>query len=139
MGKRIPHPHLHDLCGLNGKAGDVTGFYRTRELNNSRKKNDNFCKMSASTLEAICKALDCQPSGILEYVDGKKKSNTAKSYLQTRRRLTLAIGCGQTIPKAISKYYICSIGQSCAQLNYQKNRYETLTTHWDILWCHLKL
>ena len=25
-----------------------------------------------STLEAICKALDCQPSDILEYVDDKK-------------------------------------------------------------------
>lgn len=24
-----------------------------------------------STLEAICKALDCQPADILEYVDGK--------------------------------------------------------------------
>ena len=26
-----------------------------------------------STLEAICKALDCQPSDILEYVDEEKK------------------------------------------------------------------
>jgi len=27
-----------------------------------------------STLEAICKALDCQPGDILEYVDGEKKA-----------------------------------------------------------------
>ncbi|MBS1551148.1 MAG: helix-turn-helix transcriptional regulator [Bacteroidetes bacterium] len=27
-----------------------------------------------STLEAICKALDCQPSDILEYVKDKKKT-----------------------------------------------------------------
>ena len=26
-----------------------------------------------STLEAICKALDCQPGDILEYVDDKKR------------------------------------------------------------------
>lgn len=28
-----------------------------------------------STLEAICKALDCQPSDILEYVNDEKKNN----------------------------------------------------------------
>ena len=27
-----------------------------------------------STLEAICKALDCQPSDILEYVNGENKT-----------------------------------------------------------------
>ena len=27
-----------------------------------------------STLEAICRALDCQPSDILEYVDDEKKT-----------------------------------------------------------------
>ncbi|NOT35787.1 MAG: helix-turn-helix transcriptional regulator [Saprospiraceae bacterium] len=30
-----------------------------------------------STLEAICKALDCQPSDILEYVDEQKKTTTS--------------------------------------------------------------
>ncbi|HEY1871369.1 MAG TPA: helix-turn-helix transcriptional regulator [Chitinophagaceae bacterium] len=30
-----------------------------------------------STLEAICKALDCQPSDILEYVNEKKEQRTA--------------------------------------------------------------
>ena len=28
-----------------------------------------------STLEAICKALDCQPADILEYVNDKEKNN----------------------------------------------------------------
>jgi putative transcriptional regulator len=28
-----------------------------------------------STLEAICKALDCQPSDILEYVNDEKNNN----------------------------------------------------------------
>ncbi len=28
-----------------------------------------------STLDAICKALDCQPGDILEYVDDKGKTN----------------------------------------------------------------
>ena len=28
-----------------------------------------------STLEAICKALDCQPGDILEYVSDKKRTN----------------------------------------------------------------
>lgn len=28
-----------------------------------------------STLEAICRALDCQPSDILEYVNDEKKNN----------------------------------------------------------------
>ena len=30
-----------------------------------------------STLEAICKALDCQPGDVLEYVDNKKRTRTA--------------------------------------------------------------
>jgi putative transcriptional regulator len=34
-----------------------------------------------STLEAICKALDCQPGDILEYVNDEKKQRIAnKSY-----------------------------------------------------------
>lgn len=32
-----------------------------------------------STLEAICKALDCQPSDILEYVDDDKKASEPTS------------------------------------------------------------
>lgn len=30
-----------------------------------------------STLEAICKALDCQPGDILEYLDAEQKQRTA--------------------------------------------------------------
>jgi putative transcriptional regulator len=32
-----------------------------------------------STLEAICKALDCQPSDILEYVNDEKEQRTVNS------------------------------------------------------------
>ena len=32
-----------------------------------------------STLEAICKALDCQPGDILEYVNEKKEQRTANT------------------------------------------------------------
>ena len=37
-------------------------------LKNNKKKAVRF-----STLEAICKALDCQPGDILEYVEDEKK------------------------------------------------------------------
>ena len=33
-------------------------------------KNNKAKAVRFSTLEAICKALDCQPGDILEYVDG---------------------------------------------------------------------
>ncbi len=37
-------------------------------------KNNRARAVRFSTLDAICKALDCQPGDILEYVeDGKKK------------------------------------------------------------------
>lgn len=34
-------------------------------------KNDHAKAVRFSTLEAICKALDCQPGDILEYVPGE--------------------------------------------------------------------
>ncbi|MCT4583571.1 MAG: helix-turn-helix transcriptional regulator [Peptostreptococcaceae bacterium] len=39
-------------------------------LKNSKAKAIRF-----STLEAICKELDCQPGDILEFVDDKKEEN----------------------------------------------------------------
>ena len=39
-------------------------------------KNNRARAVRFSTLDAICKALDCQPGDILEYVeDGKKKQD----------------------------------------------------------------
>jgi len=35
-------------------------------------KNNKAKAVRFSTLEAICKALDCQPGDILEYVDGEE-------------------------------------------------------------------
>ena len=36
-------------------------------------KNNKAKAVRFSTLEAICKALDCQPGDILEYVEDEKK------------------------------------------------------------------
>lgn len=37
-------------------------------------KNNKARAVRFSTLDAICKALDCQPGDILEFVDDEKKS-----------------------------------------------------------------
>lgn len=37
-------------------------------------KNNHAKAVRFSTLEAICKALDCQPGDILEYVPGEDRS-----------------------------------------------------------------
>ena len=37
-------------------------------------KTGNAKAIRCSTLEAICRALDCQPSDILEYVNDEKKT-----------------------------------------------------------------
>ena len=53
-----------------------------------------------STLEAICKVLDCQPGDILEYVEGPflflSKSFLLFTYINLRKNLTF-------------KYYKCNI------------------------------
>ena len=38
-------------------------------------KNNRARAVRFSTLDAICKALDCQPGDIIEYVPDKKTSN----------------------------------------------------------------
>jgi putative transcriptional regulator len=38
-----------------------------------------------STLDAICKALDCQPGDILEYVNDEKEQRTANKRLGSSR------------------------------------------------------
>ncbi|MEY8292208.1 helix-turn-helix transcriptional regulator [Carnobacteriaceae bacterium 52-44] len=40
-------------------------------VNLSRLKNGKVMAVKLSTLDAICKALDCQPGDILEYVEDK--------------------------------------------------------------------
>lgn len=39
-------------------------------------KNNHAKAVRFSTLEAICKALDCQPGDILEYVEDKREDGT---------------------------------------------------------------
>lgn len=41
-------------------------------------KNNHAKAVRFSTLEAICKALDCQPGDILEYVPGEESGKEAK-------------------------------------------------------------
>ncbi len=38
-------------------------------------KNNKAKAVRLETLDAICKALDCQPGDILEYVDGEEEEN----------------------------------------------------------------
>lgn len=41
-------------------------------------KNNHAKAVRFSTLEAICKALDCQPGDILEFIPGEEKENAPK-------------------------------------------------------------
>ena len=50
-------------------------------------KNGKAKAVRFSTLEAICKALECQPGDILEY----QPEDTSKRVLHTRRTLLLHI------------------------------------------------
>ena len=60
MAKR--HISLNDLA-------DQVGI---TNVNLSKIKNNKVNAIRFSTLEAICKALDCQPGDILEFVDDGK-------------------------------------------------------------------
>ena len=48
-------------------AGDLAAKIGLTPANLSILKNDHAKAIRFSTLEAICKALDCQPGDILEY------------------------------------------------------------------------
>ena len=56
---------LNELAG----KGDLT------LANLSILKNNHAKAVRFSTLEAICKALDCQPGDILEFIPGEEKEN----------------------------------------------------------------
>lgn len=53
-------------CGELSEKIDIT------PANLSILKNNKAKAIRFSTLEKICKVLDCQPKDILEYVDGEK-------------------------------------------------------------------
>lgn len=55
--------------GLTELAGEVD----ITMANLSILKNNKAKAIRFSTLEAICKALDCQPGDILQYVDEEKE------------------------------------------------------------------
>ena len=56
---------------LNELAGKVD----LTLANLSILKNNHAKAVRFSTLEAICKALDCQPGDILEFIPGEEKGN----------------------------------------------------------------
>ncbi len=51
------------------KSKDLAGIIGITTANLSILKSGKAKAIRFSTLEAICKALDCQPSDILEYVN----------------------------------------------------------------------
>lgn len=60
--------------GLTELAGDVD----ITLANLSILKNNKAKAIRLSTLDAICKALDCQPGDILEYVAEEAEQNPAE-------------------------------------------------------------
>ena len=53
-------------------AGELAQKVDLTAANLSILKNNHAKAVRFSTLEAICKALDCQPGDILEYVPGEE-------------------------------------------------------------------
>ncbi len=51
------------------KLGDLANAIGITQANLSILKNNKAKAVRFSTLEAICKELDCQPGDILEYVE----------------------------------------------------------------------
>lgn len=56
---------LADRKMRSRELAELTGI---SEVNISRLKNGHVSAVRFSTLDAICRALDCQPGDILEYV-----------------------------------------------------------------------
>ena len=58
------------LAKRNMKSKELAEIIGITTANLSILKSGKAKAVRFSTLEAICKALDCQPSDILEYVEG---------------------------------------------------------------------
>ena len=56
-------------------AGELAERVGITPANLSILKNNKAKAVRFSTLEAICKALDCQPGDILEFIPGEEKEN----------------------------------------------------------------
>lgn len=61
--------------GLTELAGEVD----ITMANLSILKNNKAKAIRFTTLDAICKALDCQPGDILQYVDDQKEDDSDES------------------------------------------------------------
>ncbi len=55
-------------------AGELAQRVDLTAANLSILKNNHAKAVRFSTLEAICRALDCQPGDILEYVPGEEQA-----------------------------------------------------------------
>jgi len=55
-------------------AGELAQKVDLTAANLSILKNNHAKAVRFSTLEAICRALDCQPGDILEYVPGEEQA-----------------------------------------------------------------
>jgi putative transcriptional regulator len=56
-------------------SSDLSAKINITQANLSILKNNKAKAIRFSTLEEICKALDCQPGDILEFVDDGKKQD----------------------------------------------------------------
>ena len=59
-------------------AGELAEEIGITPANLSILKNNKAKAVRFSTLEALCRALDCQPGDILEYTRGKKEPQRGK-------------------------------------------------------------
>ena len=71
--------------GLTELAGEVD----ITMANLSILKNNKAKAVRFTTLEAICKALDCQPGDILEYVPDKPEEKKKKKFIKYLTILTV--------------------------------------------------
>ncbi len=55
--------------------GELSAKVNITPANMSNLKTGKAKAIRFSTLEAICKVLDCQPGDILEYIDEENESN----------------------------------------------------------------
>lgn len=67
MAIKVRLERIMNASDLNGN--DLAALVGITNVNLSRIKTGKICAFRFSTLNALCKALDCQPGDILAYVD----------------------------------------------------------------------
>lgn len=67
MAIKVKLDRVMSASGLSGN--DLAALVGITNVNLSRIKTGKICAFRFSTLNALCKALDCQPGDILAYVE----------------------------------------------------------------------